>query len=178
MEEKEIQTAGRFNFKFITLLILIFIMLGVFVLLQCKDSFFNLPKQSLVVAGLPAPNFSFPRLDGKVVSLADYKGKVVLLNIWATWCPPCVEEMPSMEKLYKELKGEDFEILAVSIDALGAKVVAPFMQKYKLSFLALLNPEGTIKWLYGATGVPESFIINKEGIVEKKNYWPKRLGCP
>jgi len=168
MEEKEIQKADKFNFKFITLLILIVIMFGVFVLLQCKDSIFNLPKQTRVVAGLPAPNFSFPGLDGKMVSLADYKGKVVLLNIWATWCPPCVEEMPSMEKLYKELKGENFEILAVSIDASGAKDVAPFMQKYKLSFPALLNPKGTIKGLYGAVGIPESFIINKEGIVEKK----------
>jgi len=168
MEEKEIQKADKFNFKFITLLILIVIMFGVFVLLQCKDSIFNLPKQTRVVAGLPAPNFSFPGLDAKMVSLADYKGKVVLLNIWATWCPPCVEEMPSMEKLYKELKGENFEILAVSIDASGAKDVAPFMQKYKLSFPALLNPKGTIKGLYGAVGIPESFIINKEGIVEKK----------
>ena len=178
MEEKEIQTAGRFNFKFITLLILIFIMLGVFVLLQCKDSFFNLPKQTLVVAGLPAPNFSFPGLDGKVISLADYKGKVVLLNIWATWCPPCVEEMPSMQKLYKELKGEAFEILAVSIDASGAKDVALFMKKYKLSFPALLNPEGTIKGLYGVTGIPESFIINKEGIVEKKIIGPRDWAAP
>lgn len=168
MEEKEIQKADKFNFKFITLLILIVIMFGVFVLLQCKDSIFNLSKQTRVVAGLPAPNFSFPGLDAKMVSLADYKGKVVLLNIWATWCPPCVEEMPSMEKLYKELKGENFEILAVSIDASGAKDVAPFMQKYKLSFPALLNPKGTIKGLYGAVGIPESFIINKEGIVEKK----------
>jgi len=168
MEEKEIQKADKFNFKFITLLILIVIMFGVFVLLQCKDSIFNLPKQTRVVAGLPAPNFSFPGLDAKMVSLANYKGKVVLLNIWATWCPPCVEEMPSMEKLYKELKGENFEILAVSIDASGAKDVAPFMQKYKLSFPALLNPKGTIKALYGAVGIPESFIINKEGIVEKK----------
>ena len=168
MEEKESQKADRFNFKFITLLVLIFIMLGVFVLLQCKNSFLNLPERTRVVEGLPAPNFSLPGLDGKIVSLTDYKGKVVLLNIWATWCPPCVEEMPSMEKLYKELKGENFEILAVSIDASGARDVAPFMKKHKLSFPALLNPKGTIKGLYGAVGIPESFIINKEGIVEKK----------
>ena len=72
-----------------------------------------------------------------------------------------------MEKLYQELKGKDFEILAVSIDALGATAVAPFMKEYKLSFPALLDPEGTIKNLYGTTGVPESFVIGKEGIIEE-----------
>ncbi len=99
--------------------------------------------------------------------MKDYRGKVVFLNIWATWCPTCREEMPSMEKLYQELKGEAFEILAVSVDKTGAKAVAPFMKAHKLSFPALLDPEGTIARPYGVTGVPESFIINKEGIIEK-----------
>lgn len=99
--------------------------------------------------------------------MSDYKDKVVFLNIWATWCPPCREEMPSMEELYKELKGEDFEILAVSIDTAEAKVVAPFVKEYRLSFPVLLDPGGTIKSLYGITGVPESFIINKDGRIEK-----------
>ena len=72
-----------------------------------------------------------------------------------------------MEKLYQELKGQAFEILAVSVDKAGAKAVAPFMKSHKLSFPALLDPEGTIGRPYGVTGVPESFIINKEGIIEK-----------
>jgi peroxiredoxin len=101
-----------------------------------------------------------------MVRLSDHKGKVVLLNIWATWCPSCVEEMPSMEKLYKELKGEDFEILAVSTDELGAKAVVPFIQKYKLSFPVLVDPGGKgIRRLYRTTGIPESFIIDKEGTI-------------
>jgi peroxiredoxin len=83
-----------------------------------------------------------------------------------------------MEKLYQELKGEDFEILAVSIDASGATVVAPFMKEYKLSFPALLEPEGTIQNLYGTTGVPESFIINKEGIIEKIVIGPMDWATP
>ena len=72
-----------------------------------------------------------------------------------------------MEKLYRELKGEAFEFLAVSVDKAGAKAVAPFMQAHQMSFPALLYPEGTIAKPYGMTGVPESFIINKEGIIEK-----------
>ena len=166
MEEKGVRTDDRRSFKKIILIVFITIAVAVVILLQGKDSFFTSYKPRVKV-GLPAPNFTFPGLDGKKVSLTDFKGKAVFLNIWATWCPPCREEMPSMEKLYQELKGEDFEILAVSIDASGATVVAPFMKEYNLSFPALLDPEGTIQNLYGTTGVPESFIIGKEGIIEK-----------
>ena len=103
-----------------------------------------------------------------MISLSDHKGKVVLVNIWATWCRPCVDEMPSMEKLYQEFKDDNFEILAVSIDALGAEVVGPFMQKYNLTFPALLDSEGTIRQSYQVTGVPESFIIDQQGVLVKK----------
>jgi peroxiredoxin len=118
--------------------------------------------------GRSAPDFTFPGVDGKMVGLSDYRGKVVLVNIWATWCPPCVDEMPSMERLYKELKGENFEILAVSLDAFGTKAVAPFMKKYNLSFPALMDPNGSIQTLYQTTGIPESFIVDQEGILIKK----------
>jgi peroxiredoxin len=80
--------------------------------------------------------------------------------------------MPSMEKLYQKLNGEDFEILAVSIDFLGLKVVAPFMKKHKLTFPALIDSAGTIRIAYGTTGIPESFIIDKDGILVKKIIGP------
>jgi thiol-disulfide isomerase/thioredoxin len=168
MEEKDVPTINRRSPKSIIFFVFIIIVVAVVILLQGKDTFFNLSNyQPRVKIGLPAPNFSFPGLDGKKVSLTDFKGKVVFLNIWATWCPPCREEMPSMEKLYQELKGKDFEILAININASGAEVVAPFMKEYTLSFPALLDPDGTIQNLYGTTGVPESFIINKKGVIEK-----------
>jgi thiol-disulfide isomerase/thioredoxin len=176
MEEKEIKTTDRY--KSIILFFVIAIMLGVFILLRGKDSFLNLSNQARLKPGLPVPNFTFPGLDGKMVSLADNKGKVVFLNIWATWCGPCREEMPSMEKLYKELKGEDFEILAVSIDVLGAKAVAPFVKEYKLNFPTLLNPKGTIQSLYGTTGIPETFIIDKEGVLVQKIIGPRDWASP
>jgi peroxiredoxin len=164
--------------KQIIFVVFFVIIIAIIILLQEKDALFNLPPKSRLQSGLPAPDFVFPGLDGKTVRLADYRGKVVFLNIWATWCPPCREEMPSMERLYKELKREDFEILAVSIDASGAKTVAPFMKELHLSFPVLFDPAGTTKSLYGTTGVPESFIIDRKGRIEKIIIGPMDWATP
>ena len=150
---------------------------GLLILFSLKQNNSYL-KFSPLKTGRPAPDFMFPGLDGKMVRLSDYRGHVVLVNVWATWCPPCVDEMPSMEKLYKELKDENFEILAVSIDALGEKAVAPFMKEYNLSFSALMDPDGTIKTLYHTTGVPESFIVDQEGILIKQIIGPRDWAKP
>ena len=176
--KEEIQKARRVNLQSIMMIFLIIIGIGTIVLLQTKDSFFNLSEKPRFEKGAPAPNFTLPGLDGKMVSLADYKGRVVLLNIWATWCPPCVEEMPSMEKLYQELKDEGFEILAVSIDESGAEAVLPFMKKHKLSFPALTDPEGVMKNLYRIIGVPESFIIDQNGIIVVEITGPRDWAAP
>jgi len=176
--KEEIQKVRRVNLQSILLIFLFIVGVGIIVLLQTKDSSFNPTGKPRLVKGVPAPNFTLPGLDGKMVSLNDYKGKVVLLNIWATWCPPCVDEMPSMEKLHQELKSEAFEILAVSLDVLGAKEVIPFMKKHKLSFPALTDTKGAIKSLYQTTGVPESFIIDKDGIVVEKIMGPRDWATP
>lgn len=113
-----------------------------------------------------ARDFSYPDLQGKIVRLSNYFGKkVVFVNIWATWCTACKEELPTVEKMYEKFKGKDFEVLAVSIDALGRKVVQPFVKKYGLTFPVLLDISGSIQLLYGTTGVPETFIIDKKGRV-------------
>ena len=140
--------------------------------LKQNSPFFQSANQAPVMVGLSAPDITYPGLDGKKVSLSDYRGKVVFVNIWATWCPPCVEEMPSMQNLYQKLKSENFEIMAVSIYSQGAKVVAPFMKKYKLTFPALMDSLGTVKRIYKTTGVPESYIIDKDGILAKKVIGP------
>lgn len=118
-----------------------------------------------VDVGSPAPDFSFPLLDGGQVSLSENKGKVVLVNIWATWCNPCREEMPSMERLYQNMKGQPFEILAVSIDTRGATDVGPFAKQLRLTFPILLDTDKKIAGLYHTTGQPESFIVDKNGVV-------------
>ena len=171
--KEENQSVRRVNFQSIILIVLAIVGVGIIVLLQSKNSSFNPSGKPLLGKGVPAQNFTFPSLDGKKVNLADYKGKVVLLNIWATWCAPCVAEMPSMEKLYQELKDEGFEILAVSVDESGAEAVNPFMKKHKLGFPVLLDTKGDIKTLYQATGIPESFIIDGEGIIVEKIIGPR-----
>lgn len=165
----------RIDYRAIILIVPAVIAIVVLFSLKRNNSYL---KFSPLEPGRPAPNFTLPGLDGKMISLSDYKGHVVLVNIWATWCPPCVDEMPSMEKLYQELKDENFEILAISIDAPGENAVSPFMKKYNLSFPALIDPDGTIKTLYQTTGVPESFIINKDGILIEKIIGPRNWASP
>jgi len=171
--KEENQSVLRVNFRTLILIVLMTIGVGIIVLLQLEDSPFNPSGKPPLGKGVRAPNFSLPDLEGKNVSLTDYKGKVVLLNIWATWCDPCVAEMPSMEKLYQELKHEDFELLAVSLDESGAEVVKPFLEKHKLGFPVLLDTKGEIKNLYEATGIPESFIIDKDGMIVEKIIGPR-----
>jgi peroxiredoxin len=165
----------KFNYRAVILVFLAVAGLVIVFALKQNNPYL---RYSPLRVGQPAPGFTLPGLDGKMVSLSDYRGHVVLVNVWATWCPPCVDEMPSMEKLYRELKGEKFEILAISIDAPGKKAVAPFMKKYNLSFPALMDPNGTIKALYQTTGVPESFIINQEEILIEKIIGPRDWAAP
>lgn len=129
-----------------------------------------------VVAGAPAPIFSFPLLSGGTSSLGDYKGKVVLVNVWATWCPPCIEEMPDLQNLYAQMKSQNlpFEILGVSIDALGGDAVQKWVERFRLTFPILLDPRGSIKKLYRTTGVPETFIIDPQGRLVQKIIGPRK----
>jgi len=130
-----------------------------------------------VTVGTVAPEFEVNDLDGGLVRLSDHDGKVVLVNIWATWCLPCLVEMPSMERLYRKIDGEGFEIMAVSIDAaLGNFDLAGrpggdiqvFADSLGLTFPMLHNPSGDIQRLYRTTGVPETFLIGRDGIIYKK----------
>jgi peroxiredoxin len=167
-----------FNYPIAVFIFVVVTVMVIILSLKLNDSAFKFSNQVAIEDNVPAPDFTFPGLDGKKVSLSDYKGKVVLVNIWATWCPPCVDEMPSMEKLYQKFKGQNFEILAVSIDASGLKAVAPFMRKFNLTFPALIDSKGAINAVYGVTGVPESFIIDKQGILTKKIVGPVDWASP
>lgn len=166
MENSELHSGARL--KSIFLICLIAAALGIYVFIQWQKSTATSSTPKLVTAGQPAPDFELPLVDGNVVRLSDYQGKIVFLNIWATWCGPCQEEMPSMERLYQQLKDQPFEILAVSIDAQGLPTVAPFVKEYKLSFPVLIDRQNNIGRLYKATGVPETFIIDKNGIIVSK----------
>jgi peroxiredoxin len=117
-----------------------------------------------VAAGAQAANFKLESLDGSTVTLDQFAGKVVFLNIWATWCGPCREEMPSMETLYNEFMGnKDFVMLAVSQDVKGRTAVAPYVEKNGYHFTILLDPDNKVGSLYDVSGVPETFIIDRKG---------------
>ncbi len=114
------------------------------------------PQVDLVGVGSRAPEFRAVNLrTAQPASLAAYRGRVILLNVWATWCPPCRVEMPSLERLHQKLAGQDFEVVAVSIDDGDSSMV--------LRFAA-----GAIQRIYQTTGVPESFVIDRDGIIIKK----------
>ena len=130
-----------------------------------------------VTVGTVAPEFEVNDLDGGIARLSDHNGEVVLVNIWATWCLPCLIEMPSMERLYQEIGEDGFEIMAVSIDAeLGGFDLAGrpggdiqvFADSLGLTFPMLHDPSGGIEHLYRTTGVPETFLIGRDGIIYKK----------
>ncbi|MBI5586809.1 MAG: TlpA family protein disulfide reductase [Deltaproteobacteria bacterium] len=139
----------------------------IFVVMGQKRSF------EPVKAGTDSINFTLPDLNGKPVSLKDYRGKVVFLNFWATWCQPCKDEMPSMQALYESLKGTPFEILAVSVDKDGPEVVSEFVKKYKITFPVLHDRKGSMKETYKTTGVPETFIIDQNGVIAEKVWGPR-----
>lgn len=111
-----------------------------------------------------APGFVLSDLTGKVVRIEDLRGKVVLLNVWATWCPPCVEEMPTLESLSRRMSGRDFVLLAVSQDELPQKV-KPWIESRGFTFPVLLDPRGEVGYRYGVTGYPETFLINRQGFI-------------
>ena len=118
--------------------------------------------------GQPLADFTLPDLRGQPVQLAALHGKVVFINVWATWCPPCIAEMPTIQRLYERLHDRGLEVLAISLDALGAQVVEPFVQKQRLTFPVLLDTKSLIQRLYHTTGVPESFIVDKRGLLVDK----------
>jgi peroxiredoxin len=101
--------------------------------------------------------------DSRALSLAEFKGKVVFLNFWATWCKPCEEEMPSMERLHRRFKDRGLVVLAIAEDSGGVSVVAPYLKKHKLSFPVGLDPKSSVASLYGVWGVPSTFIIDRQG---------------
>jgi cytochrome c biogenesis protein CcmG, thiol:disulfide interchange protein DsbE len=128
-----------------------------------------MPEISLVGVGSRAPGFQAIDLrSGRPARLADYRGKVILLNLWATYCIPCRTEMPAIERLSHRLAGTDFAVLAVSVDVVDSTAVNAFVREYGLSFDVWHDQPGTTERLYQTTGVPETFIIDRDGVIVKK----------
>ena len=121
----------------------------------------------------PPVDFNLLDLTGKRVILSGLKGKIVFLNFWATWCSPCREEMPSMQKLYTRFKDKDFAMLAVSVKE-PAPVVKNFFKDYNLTFTALLDSDGELMTSYGVRAIPATYIIDRDGAIIGKAFGPRK----
>jgi len=125
-------------------------------------------KYEPLVVGKTAPDFSLSDLNDKPYRLSDFRGKVVFLNFWATWCKPCREEMPSMEVLYKNFEKDGLVVLAVSIDRVTTtRDIPPFVKGMNLTFPVLIDSWGQTDKPYKRMGVPETFIIDQQGVIRE-----------
>lgn len=112
----------------------------------------------------PAHPIVLKDLDDHVIHLSDFKGKTVIINFWATWCPPCRRELPSMEDTYKAFKNQNLVILGINVGE-DWETIAPFIAPYKLEFPILLDKDSSVLTKWKAIGLPSSFVINKKGVV-------------
>ena len=120
-----------------------------------------------------APEFSLEGLSGRKAELKNFRGKVIFLTFWATWCGPCKEEMPSIEAVHQHFKGKDFAVLTVSVDQEGASLVEKFIAKHGYTFYVLMDPKGETLDLYRVDRIPMSFLIDKKGRIVGKAMGPR-----
>jgi peroxiredoxin len=146
--------------------------------LAFADNVASIAQRGVVKPGEPAPNFQLRDMEGRIVSLSDLRGKVVLLNFWATWCGPCRVEMPAMERLYRTYDRKDFEILAVSTDAQGVAVTRPFQQENRLTFPILHDADFRVGLSYGARTLPMTFMVDRQGIVRQHIFGARDWEAP
>ena len=152
--------------------------IAVLVLASCFVLFITACGESPVASvGKPAPDFDTVDLEGKVWSLSKLKGKVVFVNFWATWCAPCREEMPSMQRLYEKMPKDKFEMLALFNNDKKA-VAENFVAKLGLTMPILSDEHNFAGPKYGLTGLPETFIVDKKGVIREKFIGPAQWDSP
>jgi len=139
------------------------------------------------VHGEAAPAYEALSLQGEPVSLESLRGKVVLFNVWATWCPPCRWEMPAMERLHQELGGEGLEVVAVSVDAATGRLptfggpteeVRSLVHELGLTFTILLDPASEVQRRFGVQGLPTTFLIDRQGRIVERILGPRHWDQP
>jgi thiol-disulfide isomerase/thioredoxin len=116
--------------------------------------------------GFLAPDFTLDTLDGKKVTLSELRGKIVIINLWATWCPPCRAEMPALENAYEQYKDSEVIILGLNVTNQDSeKDIPPFLKEFGLTFPILLDRDGSVSTLYQLKALPTTYFVNREGII-------------
>ena len=150
----------------VTVLALILALLGAYGERWNLDILADLPARSFVGVGDRAPEFRAPDLAGATVSLADFRGRIVVVNFWATWCPPCRVELPELDAYQAEMDGQ---IVVLGIDTgESSGAVHPFVRQHGLRFPILLDGDGAIATAYGVPGLPTSLIVDRSGVVRER----------
>ncbi|HXG50369.1 MAG TPA: TlpA disulfide reductase family protein [candidate division Zixibacteria bacterium] len=129
---------------------------------QSKINYKVIPNLNPMNDGAATPDFALVGVDGKKLSLKDFRGKTVFLNFWATWCAPCREEMPAMERLYQEFKDRKFVVLAVNVKDRKQEALA-FIKELRLTYPVMFDPDAQVAALYGAWGLPTTYLIGPKG---------------
>lgn len=129
-------------------------------------------QERVVNVGDNAPGFRIKTDDGKEISRSDFGGSLLVLNFWATWCPPCVEEMPSLDAMAQRLGPRGVVVLGVSVDT-NEKLYAQFLKQARVGFLTARDPESGISAEYGTFKYPETYVIDRNGKVRRKHVGPR-----
>ena len=152
--------------KYGLLYLLFVVVLAVIVYrIQISPSKKTVLNQEKPEVGHPAPDFTLRNLQGNLEGLANHKDKVIILNFWATWCAPCLEEMPAFEKLYRRYRSQGLTVLAVSLDKGDFSKVQDFVDSNNLTFPVLMDSDGVAEKLYPSFTIPFTYVIDKDGRV-------------
>ena len=135
---------------------------------RTKDGELRVVSGEAGAVGSKAPDFALADLSGKTVRLADFEGKVVILDFWATWCPPCRAEVPDFVRLQAKYRDKGLAVVGLSLDAEGAKVVRPFAEEYNVNYVMLLANDETARRFGGIVGIPTTFVLDRTGRIVSK----------
>lgn len=147
-----------------TVVIIVILVLTVLLVFIWVNTIYKVPG----VIYKQAPEFTLLDIDGNKVSLSDFKGKVVILDFWATWCPPCIAEIPHFIELYDEYKNRGLEVIGISVDWNGQRVVPPFAEERGINYILLLGDDEVADLYGGIISIPTTFILDREGGIRKR----------